>query len=158
MTSIRRTAYPYFHAHQKITPQALEFFYSLTAAEQHTIKKHIRGDQLRLGFAVQLKVFQRLGYFPALHTIPKDIVNHIKNQISFIHEKTIFYYPHDSAVRRHRDKICEYLSVTRWGNQSRHLCSNTSSNPARPYAIQTAYAVAQTMNRPADIIAEKKSL
>ena len=38
MTSIRRTAYPYFHAHQEITPQELVFFYSLTAAEQHTIK------------------------------------------------------------------------------------------------------------------------
>ena len=91
MTSIHRTAYPYFRSHEKMTLQELELFYTLTVAERAFIQQHSRGDVLCLGLAVQLKVFQRLGYFPALQAIPKDIVNHLKHQLSSIDEKTIFH-------------------------------------------------------------------
>ncbi len=77
MTSIYRTAYPYFRANKRLLPQELIAYYSLNADELNYIKKQIRGDLLRLGFAVQLKVFQQLNYFPKLKLIPHEIIDHI---------------------------------------------------------------------------------
>lgn len=66
MTSIYRTAYPRFNSNQKLRAKELETDYSLTTAELTYIKENIRDDSLRLGFAVLLKVFQHMGYFPAI--------------------------------------------------------------------------------------------
>ena len=57
MTSIYRTAYPHFYANQKIRTKELDADYSLANAELLYIKQNIHGDDLRLGFAVLLKVF-----------------------------------------------------------------------------------------------------
>src|ERR1700733_3528778 len=66
MTSIYRTAYPHFHPNQKLRSKELEADYSLTHTELNYIKENIRGDSLRLGFAVLLKVFQR-GFYQRIH-------------------------------------------------------------------------------------------
>ena len=55
MTSIYRTAYPRFNPSHKLRTKELEADYSLTSAELSYIKENIRGDNLRLGFAVYLK-------------------------------------------------------------------------------------------------------
>jgi hypothetical protein len=97
MTSIYRTAYPRFHANQKLRTKELEADYSLTNAELLYIKQNIRGDSLRLGFAVLLKVFQRMGYFPSIDSIPETVVNHIREQIPYIKQSTEFTYEHESS-------------------------------------------------------------
>jgi hypothetical protein len=140
MTSIHRTAYPHFNADQKIKRRELESYYSLTEMELSYIKEHIRGDDLRLSFAVLLKVFQRFFYFPALDIIPKGIVDHIRHQLHFIGTNAAFCYEHESALHRHRQRIYEYLNVKPWGKTETH------------FAIQSAHEAAQTMNQPADII------
>jgi hypothetical protein len=152
MTSISRTAYPRISANKKITPKELESEYSLTGEELNYIKKNIRGDELRLGFAVQLKIFQYLGYFPELTSIPQDIVNHIKKQLP-TNDDIPFGYQHDSSKtkRRHHDMIYQYLKITKWAKQNNRDVG-VQPNPARYFAIQVAYSVAQTMNHPADII------
>jgi len=76
MTSIFRTAYPRFHPNKKLRAKELEADYSLTTAELNYIKENIRGDSLRLGFTVLLKVFQRMGYFPAINTIPETVIKY----------------------------------------------------------------------------------
>jgi len=86
MTSIYRTAYPRFHPNQKIKVKELDADYSLTTDELRYIKENIRGDSLRLGFGVLLKVFQRLGYFPSLKEIPEAVIKHITRQICFIND------------------------------------------------------------------------
>ena len=69
MTSIYRTAYSHFYPIQKLRGKELDADYSLTNAELSHIKENIRSDSLRLGFAILQKVFQRMGYFPAINSI-----------------------------------------------------------------------------------------
>ena len=151
MTSIYRTAYPRFHTIQKLRMKELETDYSLTSAELLYIKQNIRGDSLRLGFAVLLKVFQRMGYFPAIDSIPETVVHHIKEQIPYIKKSTEFLYEHESSFNRHRCRVYEYLTIKRWGRDEDNSL-NASNNQGRSHAIKVAYNAAQTMNFPADII------
>lgn len=151
MTSIYRTAYPRFHPNQKIKAKELDSDYSLTTDELRYIKENIRGDSLRLGFGVLLKVFQRLGYFPSLKEIPEAVIKHITKQICFINESTKFSYEHESSFNRHRRRVYEYLNVKRWEKHSDNTIGDPH-HPARHHAIRVAYNAAQTMNFPADII------
>ena len=151
MTSIYRTAYPRIHANKKITPKELETYYSLIDTELDYIRKNIRGDDLRLSFAVQLKIFQYLNYFPALTAIPQNIVDHIRKQLPFINDNSIFGYQHDSANYRHHDMIYQYLEITSWKKQN-NRDAGVQPNPGRYFAIQTAYSAAQTMSYTADVI------
>lgn len=151
MTSINRTAYPHFHSSRKPKPRELESDYSITTDELDYIKQNIRGDELRLGFAVLLKIFQRMGYFPAMNTIPDAVIKYIRKQIQFIDPTTAFIYEHESSFNRHRRRIYDYLKITRW--EKREVKSQSGhSHPGRHHAIQVAYDAAQTMNFPADII------
>lgn len=140
MTSISRTAYPHFKSDQEIKAREMGSYYSLTESELNYIKKYVRGDDLRLSFAVLLKVFQRFFYFPSLDTIPKNIIDHIRHQLSFVGTNTKFQYKHESAIHRHRQRIYEYLNVNPW------------NKTGKQFAIQSAHEAAQIMNQPADII------
>jgi hypothetical protein len=75
MTAIHETAYPRMRSHpnerelvELFTPTPEE----LALAERHT-KSHIA----KLGFLVTMKSFERLGYFPAIETVPPSLVRHI---------------------------------------------------------------------------------
>lgn len=151
MASIERTAYPRFNTTRALKEQELEQFYSLTPDELRYAKKHIRGDFMRLNFAIQLKAFQRLGYFPELKRIPKVIVEHIKKCLGLFDEKMMPHYDHDKSRYRHCNHICDYLKIKRWRKNKRHLAGEPI-HPGRHFAIQIAYQAAQTMNHPADII------
>ncbi len=140
MTSIYRTAYPRFHPNQKIRATELEADYSLTHVELNYIKENIRGDSMRLGFTVLLKVFQRMGYFPAINTIPEVIIKYIREQIPHIDDSAEFGYEHESSFNRHRRRVYDYLKIKRYDKQ------------VRSHAIKVAYSAAQSMNFPADII------
>src|SRR6185312_5244051 len=140
MTSVYRTAYPRFHPNQKLRGKELEADYSLTSTELSYIKENIRGDNLRLGFAVLLKVFQRMGYFPAMNLIPEAAVKYVREQINFIKSSTEFVYEHESSFNRHRRRVYEYLKIKRYDKE------------IRSHAIKVAYNTSQTMNFPADII------
>ena len=76
MTSIERTAYPRLSSERPLKPQQLEAIYSLTQREQAFIKNNVRGDIMRLNFAILLKSFQRLEYFPDIKNIAVCTVNH----------------------------------------------------------------------------------
>ena len=143
MTSIERTAYPRFATQRILKTSELETFYSPTSEEQRYIKTHSRGNIMRLNFAVLLKSFQRLGYFPALETVPPTIIAHLKKFLLLPAELEP-HYEHASALYRHHNLIREYLIVTPWGS--------SSPNSARRHAIQAAHQASKTMNNPADII------
>lgn len=151
MTSMYHTAYPHFHANQKFKARELESDYSLTKEELLYIKQNIRGDDLRLGFAILLKVFQRLGHFPLLNTIPNEIISYVRDQITFINTTTEFGYEHESTFNRHRRRVYDYLSITRWEIQ-KNEAKNSLFHQGRHHAIQVAYNAAQIMNFNADII------
>jgi TnpA family transposase len=151
MASIERTAYPRFSVGRILKEQELEQFYSLTPDELQYINKNIRGTEMRLNFAVQLKTFQRLGYFPKLTTVPVIIIDHIKKCLGIFDLNIKFHYEHDTTLYRHRDHICSYLKITRW-KKNKTKSVKEAIHPGRHHATQAAYKAAQTMNYPADII------
>lgn len=151
MASIERTAYPRFSSGRILKEQELEQFYSLTPDELLYINKNIRGTEMRLNFAVQLKSFQRLGYFPKLTIIPNVIIDHLKKCLGIFDVDITFHYEHDTTLYRHRDHICSYLKVTRWKKNKTSFVGELI-HPGRHFATQVAYQASQTMNHPADII------
>ncbi len=151
MSSIERTAYPRFSTGRIIKKHELDQFYSLTPDELCYINEHICGDALRLNFSVLLKVFQRLGYFPELKSIPDAITTHIKKCLGLFDDTIALQYDHKKTKYRHCDRICKYLKITRW-KKNKSSIEDKPIHPARHLAIQFAYQAAETMNHPADII------
>jgi TnpA family transposase len=151
MASIERTAYPRFSSGRILKEYDLEKFYSLTPDELHYLNENIRGNDMRLNFAVQLKAFQRLGYFPELKNIPVILVEHIKKCLSLFDSDLTPYYKHDKTRYRHQDSICFYLKINRWRKKQNRAIGDPQ-HPGRHLAIQVAYQAARTMNNPADII------
>jgi hypothetical protein len=62
MAAIERTAYP--RLKQTLSKSEIQDFYSLTLDEKFFIREIARNDEPQLHLLVQLKTFQRLGYFP----------------------------------------------------------------------------------------------
>ena len=151
MASIERTAYPRFSVGRILKEQELEQCYSLTPDEQRYIHNNIRGTTMQFNFAVQLKTFQRLGYFPEAITIPSIIIAHIKKSFAISDIELNFCYEHDNTRYRHRERICDYLKIKRW-RKNKISSNETVMHSGRHLAAKAAYAAAQTMNNPADII------
>ena len=151
MASIERTAYPRFTSGRTIKAHELEKFYSLTPEELVYLNKNIRGSEMQFNVAVQLKTFQRLGYFPEFNTIPDIVLTHIKQCLHSPNYITIPYYDHDKTKYRHQESICAYLNIHRW-KKNKHRAVGEPYHAGRHLAIRMAYNAAQTMNNPADII------
>ena len=139
MTSIERTAYPRFHKYLR-KPQELKQLYNVNNQEYQYIVQNVRDQNLQANFAVQLKVFQQLHYFPDLSIIPEEIISHIISSLPISPKDFSTGYKHNSSLYRHRSTIRKYLNITEW------------SKASQKFAIQVSYEAAQTMNNPADII------
>jgi len=149
MSSIERTAYPRFAPGRLLREHELEQFYSLTPDELTFINEKIRAPLLQLNFAVQLKTFQRLGYFTEFKHVPMIIIEHIKKCLGQFNSDISPHYVNDKTRYIHRNKICSYLKINRW---KKTKADGKAEYPGRHFAIQIAYQAAQTMNYPSDII------
>jgi hypothetical protein len=76
MTAIERTAYPGFAR----APQVKELIdlYTPTPTDVAFVSTTARGPNQKLALMILLKVFQKLGYFPAPPQIPGAIISHIR--------------------------------------------------------------------------------
>lgn len=149
MSSIERTAYPRFAPGGLLREHELEQFYSLTSDETSYINDNIRTPLMKLNFAIQLKTFQRLGYFTEFKQVPAIIVEHIKKCLGQFGSDVVPHYDHDKTRYLHRNQICSYLKINRW---KKITVDGKEQHPGRYLAIQLAYQAAKTMNYPADII------
>jgi TnpA family transposase len=137
MASVERTAYSRFKRNP--SKESLVGLYTPTFEELNWAQRVTRSANHQFCLLVLLKSFQRLGYFPKLTDVPTTIVNHIRNYCNFYISLPL-KYDENRTMYRHHTLIREYLQVTAWGKQAKHL------------AVKTAYDAAQTMNNPADII------
>ncbi len=149
MSSIERTAYPRFAPGRVLRERELEQYYSPTPDELRYINQNMRTPLMRLNFAVQLKIFQRLGYFAEFKHVPEIIVEHIKKCLGQFDGNIVPYYDHEKTRYLHRNQICSYLKINRW---KKFNVDGKEQHPGRHLAIKIAYQAAQTMNHPADII------
>jgi hypothetical protein len=147
--SIERTAYPRFST-RVLKQSELDEFYSLTPDEHRHLDQNVRGNLMRLNYAVQLKAFQRLGHFPELKNIPLVIVEHLKKCLCLFDPTLAPHYKHNRTRYRHQDNICNFLKISRWGKvNDRH--AGEAVHPGRKLAVNVAWKAAQTMNNPPDI-------
>ncbi len=149
MSSIEKTAYPRFPKRKKIKSTELSSSYSLRDDELKMIKLAAKTDKSRFNLAIQLKAFQRLGYFTDMDKIPSEIIVHIRQSLKYHYRLTPGYGDNNKSIYRHRQKIREFLNVKRWGYDD---VDGKKIHHGMKLAIQYAYNASYSMNNIPDII------
>lgn len=148
MSSIEKTAYPRFPKRKKITSIELNRSYSLQPDEINMINLAANTSKLRLNMAIQLKTFQRLGYFVEMDEIPLEIIVHIRQSLKY-HHRLSPGYSNNKSLYRHRQKIREFLNVKRWGYENG---DGVKIHHGMKMIIKYAYDTSHSMNNIPDII------
>ena len=123
MVSIRDTAYPCL----KINPSEKELvnLYTPTIDELELAHRVTRKAPTRLSFLILLKMFQRLGYGPALRTVPARIVRYIVTSTQLSTTQTnLSEYDKSAARKRHQPIIREYLQISPFDEKGRQAMVN----------------------------------
>jgi TnpA family transposase len=150
MTSIYKTAYPYYSDKKKISKEMIATDYRLTPSEISDIRKRMPENRdSQLSYAVHLMVFKNLNYFPETTVIPNDIIQYIKDQLQIQNAK--FNTCHPSTLMRYRTRIYTYYNITPW-KQAKKDSNDNIIYPAQNFARKTATEASKTHNYPADII------
>jgi TnpA family transposase len=104
------------------TPNVFELVY----AEERT-----REPAPRVGLLLQLKTFQRLGYFVALKDIPEPIIKHVAISAGYNDIPAgLAAYDDSSARRRHMGLVRDFLGVTAWGEQGTQVMAEACRQAA----------------------------
>jgi TnpA family transposase len=138
LASIERTAYPRFSS--AVTAAELQQSFTPTEMERVLVQGYTRTEQHALCFAILLKSFQRLHYFPDLQQVPAGIIAHLRTCLQ-LDADVVPAYETGRTLYRHHIAIREYLHVKPFeGKQARHL------------AVEASYRAAQVVNPQADLI------
>ncbi|PFF33703.1 Tn3 family transposase [Bacillus cereus] len=128
MASIERTAYPRFK--RSLTKKELQRIYTLTLEDTQFIHSIARGPENLLAAAVLLKSFQKLGYFPKTHNIPKGTIEHIRNSLNLSPDTSLDFKP-SRTTQRHQQEIRKYFNVTPNGKETRPIIINILTEAAK---------------------------
>lgn len=146
MTSIYKTAYPYYSSKKKIPLEILAADYRLTRSELSMVKESSRDINSQLSYAVLLMVFKNMSYFPKPSSIPTGIIENIKEQLQL---PTTEFNTHTNTISKYRLLVYDYFKTKRWKKIKR---KGGSINPVEKFALKTALKAAKIHNYPADII------
>lgn len=125
MPNISDTAYPRL----KATPsnKELEKIFTPTPEEWRFAWERTSSELQTLRLLIWLKVFQRLGYFPAQDEIPAKIIEHIADSISTVQSSDVLAnYDQNSLKWVHHSIVREYLGVTAYGESARKAAMEAS--------------------------------
>lgn len=150
MSSIEKTAYPRFPKKKKIKPAELNRRYSLRHDEIEMIYLVANTNKSRFNLAIQLKTFQRLGYFVEMDKIPSEVVVHIRQSLKYNYRLAYGYGKNNKNLYRHRQKIRDFLQVKRWGVDD--SIEDKKIHQGMKLAIKFAYDASHLMNNIPDII------
>lgn len=110
MPSIHETAYPRLKA--AIPNKDLEDLFTPKSDEIALAATYARGGKGKVCFLIQLKTFQRLGYFTLTREVPQRIVNHISSYLATeIQPGDLEKYDVSGSRQRHTAVIREYHGV-----------------------------------------------
>ncbi|BAQ63191.1 mobile element protein (plasmid) [Geminocystis sp. NIES-3708] len=137
MTSIERTAYPRFKRYY--TTDELNKIYTPISEEKLFANNHSNNQTNYLNLLVNLKTFQRLGYFPKIDLIPLIIIKHLKEVLSLPEEIKIGYQ-NPRTYHRHRDLIRQKINVKQF------------EEIGKEYLAEKIRDKAYLMGNPADLI------
>lgn len=139
MDSIERTAYPRFP--RTLTLKDLQVLFSPRPEETEWAKGYSRSPDRRLALLVLLKCFQFLRHFPALGSIPPEVVEHISASLAMPPQQEISYPAGHTALYRHHKAIRTLLGVKPYTDEH-----------TRNLAIGLAHEAAGMVDTRADII------
>ena len=137
MTAPHRTAYPRFP--QRFADHDLEAAYTPTDDEMAFARREARLPQHQFSLLILLKVFQNLGHFPPLETIPLAVIDHIRQAVGFAADLS-FAVIADRTTRQHQAVVRSYLGVA------------PADARARRIALEAVHRAAAVMDMPADLI------
>jgi hypothetical protein len=123
---------------EPLTSADLQRFFSPSHAEREWAPTIARSPTSQVVLLVQLKVFQAVGRFLSLRTIPRLIFEHVAHRLGVDGE--IGFESSESTQHRLRKAILDRLGVTAWGTASRRL------------AHRTMITVAEARTDPAELI------
>lgn len=137
VTSIERTAYPRFK--RQLSARELHVFFTPQPDEVAWARGAAGSDEHVLALVVWLKCFGRLGYFPALDTVPAAVVDHVRRDLGLAAQTTA---RHTSArtAERHWDLVRRRAGVVR------------DPGGARKVAAEAIHDAAFARNHPPDLI------
>jgi hypothetical protein len=139
MPGIHETAYPRIKSDP--SPNDLVAVYTPTTDEKAFADKNTRQPAAKLGLLIQMKVFQRLGYFIGVNETPHPIIEHIAKSIDEnIVPEELYRYDDSGARQRHLKKLRNYLKVTPVGGQTMKFVRKVAKEASR------------TKDDPADIV------
>lgn len=136
MASIERTAYPRLKKH--FTKSELRLFYTPTLEEIFFVRETARNDEPHLHLLVQLKTFQRLGYFPRLEDVPEAVIAYLRSALHLPEECLPLVIPR--TLYRHQNAVRGFLNVKSYGETAHKLM------------IKNVFESARAMDNPADLI------
>ena len=123
------TAYPRFKS--RLAQTELERFYTVTDAERTCCDGTTRSSTTRLGFALLLKTYQRLGYFVTSEQVPNAIIEHVAASIGDTGAQgNLRQYDVSQARRKHLSAVREFLEVKPFGDEGKVLMRQTFSEAA----------------------------
>jgi len=123
------TAYPRFKS--RLAQSELERFYTVTDAERAYCDTATRSSTTRLGFALLLKTYQRLGYFVTSEQVPNAIAEHVASSMGEPYDReNLRQYDVSQARRKHLSAVREFLAVKPFGNDGKELMRQTFAEAA----------------------------
>jgi len=136
MASIERTAYPRLKPY--FTKTELRDFYTPTLDEILFVREKSRKDETQLHLLVQLKVFQKLGYFPNLEDVSESLLRHVRSAMNL--SADILPIVARNTLYQHQTAVLQFLNVKSYNKTARRL------------VIKTIFEAASVMDNPADLI------
>jgi Domain of unknown function (DUF4158) len=123
------TAYPRFKS--RLTQSELERFYTVTDVERACCDSATRSSTTRLGFALLLKTYQRLGYFVSSEQVPNTIAEQVASSMGESYDQeNLRQYDASQARRKHLSVVREFLAVKPFGDDGKVLMRQTFSEAA----------------------------
>jgi Tn3 transposase DDE domain/Domain of unknown function (DUF4158) len=123
------TAYPRFKS--RLSQSELEEFYTPSDTELMFCNTATKSTTTRLGFAILLKTYQRLGYFVTSKQVPNSIIEHIAASLNEPCDKdNLGEYDISQARRKHLSAVRNFLNVKPFGNDGKVLMQQTFSEAA----------------------------
>ena len=123
------TAYPRFKS--RLVQTELDRFYTVTDAERACCDSSTRSSTTRLGFALLLKTYQRLGYFVASDQVPNAIAEHVAASMGEPFDpENLRQYDVSQARRKHLSAVREFLEVKPFGDDGKALMRQTFAEAA----------------------------
>lgn len=129
MISPTDTVYPILKDNMSL--QELNSCFMPTEEELKFVENETRSLASKFCFLITLKTFQNLGYFIAIKSIPKNILDFISEQL-FIDKYDEFLNDYGNSRTRtyHMDKILKRLSVKNYSENGDEIVSNVARNTA----------------------------